>query len=144
MMLALTNNMVSKGSMLSAVIAEISHYYTVNVEAGQELTDWMTATFCPQTIYVLLNEVLSNPVLLAQVAARSYHHGNTHHEIWEIVGHGESNAELKKLAYDVPLARAMLTLQVDDCSDEFVLRGEEVFISMVKLYASRQQAGLGE
>ncbi len=70
--------------------------------------------------------------------------GNSHHEIWEIVGHGESNAELKKLAYDVPLARAMLTLQVDDCSDEFVLRGEEVFISVVKLYASRQQAGLGE
>ena len=64
--------------------------------------------------------------------------GNSHHEIWEIVGHGESNAELKKLAYDVPLARAMLTLQVDDCS------GEEVFISVVKLYASRQQAGLGE
>lgn len=76
MMLALTNNMVSNGSMLSAVTAEISHYYNANVEAGQELADWMAATFCPQTIYLLLNEVLSNPALLAQVAARSYHHGN--------------------------------------------------------------------
>lgn len=28
--------------------------------------------------------------------------GNSHHEMWEIVGHGESNAELKKLVYDVP------------------------------------------
>ena len=73
-MLALTNNMVSNSSMLSAVTAEISHYYNANVEAGQELADWMAATFCPQTIYLLINEVLSNPVLLAQVAARSYHH----------------------------------------------------------------------
>ncbi|HQV22265.1 MAG TPA: GreA/GreB family elongation factor [Agitococcus sp.] len=70
--------------------------------------------------------------------------GNSHNETWEIVGHGESNAELKKLAYDVPLARAILTLQADDCSDEFMLRGQEVFITVLNLYSSRQQAGLGE
>ncbi len=70
--------------------------------------------------------------------------GDSHLEVWEIVGHGESNAELKKLAYDVPLARAMMNLQVDDCSDEFELRGQEVFVSINKLFASRQQAGLGD
>ena len=75
-MLALTNNSVSHGSKLSAVIAEINRYYSVNVDAGQELADWMAQSFCPQTVYAIINEVLANPQLLAQIAARSYHHGN--------------------------------------------------------------------
>lgn len=75
-MLALTNNSVSHGSKLSAVIAEINRYYSVNVDAGQELGDWMAQSFCPQTVYAIINEVLANPQLLAQIAARSYHHGN--------------------------------------------------------------------
>lgn len=75
-MLALTNNTVSNNCMLPAVIDEISRYYSANTDAGQDLADWMTATFCPKTIYAIINEVLSNPILLEQVAARSYHHGN--------------------------------------------------------------------
>ncbi len=76
MMLALINNTVSNNSTLSTVIAEINQYYHVNTDAGQDLADWMAATFCPQTIYQIINEVLSNASLLAEVAARSYHHGN--------------------------------------------------------------------
>jgi transcription elongation GreA/GreB family factor len=69
--------------------------------------------------------------------------GDSHIETWEITGHGESDGTQKRLAYDVPLARAIFNLGLDDCSDEFELRGTEVFATVVKLYASRQQSSLG-
>ncbi|MBK6757389.1 MAG: hypothetical protein IPG70_07085 [Moraxellaceae bacterium] len=52
--------------------------------------------------------------------------GDSHIETWEITGHGESDGAQKRLAYDVPLARAIFNLGLDDCSDEFELRGTEV------------------
>ena len=66
-MLALTNNSVSHGSKLSAVIAEINRYYSVNVDAGQELADWMAQSFCPQTVYAIINWRKLLPVLIIMV-----------------------------------------------------------------------------
>lgn len=69
--------------------------------------------------------------------------GKSEVETWEITGHGESDGTQKRLAYDVPLASAILGLAVEDCSDEFELRGKEVFVTVLKLYHSRQQSSLG-
>ncbi len=64
-------------------------------------------------------------------------------ESWEITGHGESDAQHKCLAYDAPLARAILTLQAQDWSDEFEIRGKLVTAQVLALYKFRQQSPLG-
>ena len=64
-------------------------------------------------------------------------------ETWEITGHGESDQQRRMLAYDAPLAKAILTLEPKDWADEISLRGRMVSIEVVKLYDQRQQSSLG-
>ena len=75
-MLEVIKTAPSNVNVLSDVVAQISDYYRHHNEASQALADWMTYSFCPQTIFAIINQVLSNSELLAQIAARSYHHGN--------------------------------------------------------------------
>lgn len=75
-MLEVIKTAPSNVCVLSDVVAQISDYYRHHNEASQALADWMARSFCPQTIFAIINQVLSNPELLAQIAARSYHHGN--------------------------------------------------------------------
>ena len=75
-MLEVIKTAPSNVNVLSDVVAQISDYYRHHNEASQALADWMAHSFCPQTIFAIINQVLSNSELLAQIAARSYHHGN--------------------------------------------------------------------
>lgn len=63
--------------------------------------------------------------------------GNSHEETWEITGHGESDAARGMLAYDSPLAAAVLTLSLEDWADEVALRGKSVSVRVVALHATR-------
>lgn len=65
--------------------------------------------------------------------------GDSHEECWEITGHGESDAARGMLAYDSPLASAVLTLSPDDWADEVALRGKSVSVRVVALHATRQE-----
>lgn len=68
--------------------------------------------------------------------------GDSRTEIWEIAGHGESDARRRCLAYNAPLAQHVLTLQKEDWSDEFELGGKTVSVNALQLFASRRLAGL--
>ena len=59
-----------------AIVAELQRYYATNACANDALASWMTATFSPSCVLALVDELLANPTFLAEVAARSYHHGN--------------------------------------------------------------------
>ena len=65
--------------------------------------------------------------------------GNSHCEIWEITGHGESSAPRGLLSYDAPLARAVLTLQPGEWADEISLRGRMVSLQVLALHAHRPE-----
>lgn len=54
----------------------ISGHFKEEQAAGQQLAEWMQHTFTPHCVLALIDEVLTHPVLLAEVANRSYHHGN--------------------------------------------------------------------
>ena len=69
--------------------------------------------------------------------------GDEVQETWEITGHGESDQQRRMLAYDAPLAKAILPLEPQDWADEISLRGRMVSIEVVKLYDQRQQSSLG-
>lgn len=75
-MLEVIKTAPSNVCVLSDVVAQISDYYRHHTDASQALADWMAHSFCPQTIFAIINQVLANPALLAEIAARSYHHGN--------------------------------------------------------------------
>lgn len=65
--------------------------------------------------------------------------GDSHEEHWEITGHGESDAPRGLLAYDAPLASAVLTLEPEDWAEEVTLRGKMVSVRVVALHARRAE-----
>ena len=65
--------------------------------------------------------------------------GDIARETWEITGHGDSNARSGMLAYDAPLAAAVLTLEPGDWAEEVLLRGRSVSVQVLALHARRTE-----
>lgn len=65
--------------------------------------------------------------------------GETCEETWEITGHGDSHAADGLLAYDAPLAAAVLTLGIDEWAEEVALRGRSVSVRVATLHAWRAE-----
>lgn len=63
-------------------------------------------------------------------------------EIWEIRGFDETDLTLKHLAYNAPLAIQIMHLQVGDVAEEVQIGSRHFDIEVVKLFKTRQQAGL--
>ena len=63
-------------------------------------------------------------------------------ECWEIVGYDETNLPQQQLAYNAPLAMAVLGLRVDDVAEDLVIGTRCWDIEVLALYADRQQAAL--
>jgi hypothetical protein len=61
---------------LSRVIDALDQHYANGGEADAHLAAWMQHIFSPACVLGVVEEVLASPNLLAEVAARSYHHGN--------------------------------------------------------------------
>lgn len=63
-------------------------------------------------------------------------------EIWEIRGFDETDLKQQHLAYNAPLALQMMHLHVGDVAEEVQLGSRHFDIEVVKLFKTRQQAGL--
>lgn len=61
---------------LSRITEALDRHYALGGEADAVLAGWMQQIFTPACVLGLVEEVLANPDLLAEVAGRSYHHGN--------------------------------------------------------------------
>ena len=67
---------IAAAPSLSRLADALDRHYALGGEADDGLAAWMQQTFTPACVLGLLDEVLANPDLLAEVAGRSYHHGN--------------------------------------------------------------------
>lgn len=63
-------------------------------------------------------------------------------ECWEIVGYDETNLPQQQLAYNAPLATAVLGLQVGEVTEDLVIGTRHWDIEVLALYENRQQASL--
>ncbi|MDQ9021830.1 GreA/GreB family elongation factor [Acinetobacter sichuanensis] len=64
-------------------------------------------------------------------------------EVWEIRGFDETDLNQKHLAYNAPLAEKVMHLHVGDIAEEVQIGSRHFDIEVVKIFSSRQQAGLG-
>lgn len=67
----------------------------------------------------------------------SYSDDEQLNEYWEIVGFDESNIPAKQLAYNAPLAMAIMGLQAGDIVDDFKIGSKEWEIVVIQLLNSR-------
>lgn len=65
-----------------------------------------------------------------------------HQDCWEITGFDETCIERKMLAYNAPLARAMMGLRLGDFAEDQPIGDGRWDIEITELYPSRQLAGL--
>lgn len=63
-------------------------------------------------------------------------------EIWEVMGFDETNIGHAQLGYNVPLASALIGLQVGDFAEDLQLGSRLWEIEVVKLYPNRKAAGM--
>ena len=63
-------------------------------------------------------------------------------EIWEIVGFDETNLAQAQLAYNAPLAQAIIGLQVGELAEELQLGSKLWEIEVVKFYPNRRAANM--
>ena len=59
----------------------------------------------------------------------------------EIVGYEESEPEMGQVAYSAPLGKILMGLSVGDFNETRLPQGE-VYVEILKLYSSREEAGL--
>lgn len=63
-------------------------------------------------------------------------------EIWEIRGFDETDLTQQYLAYNAPLVNKIMHLHVGDVAEEVAIGSRHFDIEVVKLFATREQAGL--
>lgn len=63
-------------------------------------------------------------------------------EVWEIRGFDETDLSQKHLAYNAPLVEKIMHLQVGDIAEEVQIGSRYFDIEVVKLFKTRQLAGL--
>ena len=63
-------------------------------------------------------------------------------EIWEVMGFDETNIGHAQLGYNVPLASALMGLQVGEFAEDLQLGSRLWEIEVVKLYPNRKAAGM--
>lgn len=61
--------------------------------------------------------------------------GEDKEDVWEIVGYGETDAPKKRVAYNAPLARALIGLHVGETAQSETPRGPAEY-EVIALYAS--------
>ncbi len=63
----------------------------------------------------------------------------TINENWEIVGYDETNIEERKIGYNVPIAQAIMGLEVGEFSDEISMRASTWEIEVNDLFSTRSE-----
>lgn len=61
---------------LSMLTHDLDQFYAASTTATPALAAWLRLQFHPVQVYALIQQIIKNPKLLAEVAARSYQHGN--------------------------------------------------------------------
>ena len=61
---------------LNTFAQELDRYFRAHERADAVLANWLRLQFHPVQVYALVQQIISNPALLAEVSARSYRHAN--------------------------------------------------------------------
>lgn len=62
--------------------------------------------------------------------------GSSPEETWEIGGHGDSNPDQHRVAYDAPLGAALFGLKVGEYAEEIQLGDRQIDLEIIALHAS--------